>query len=127
MAQLIVKSTERKPVFPSTDFSGAHLWGDVIDIVADHLQTSHYTPDPFLVIKVAGEKADFEYLLEPLTEQVSEVDEEGNEMGPKGLLRKRYGLVLENLPSALFMQLCAVGTITLSDYQLDNITESRGV
>jgi len=125
MAQLIVKSTERKPAGPAADLSGAHLWGDVVDIVEDHLPTSHYVPDPFLVVKVAGSKEEFSWLLEPLTTQEPELDEQGEDIGPKSLLRKRYGLVLENLPSSLFMQLCAVGTVTLSNYQLEHIVESR--
>ena len=125
MAQLIIKSTERKPVFPSTDFSSAHLWGDVIDIVADHLDTDHYVPVPFMVISAPGEKVDFDWLLAPLTEQVSEIGSEGEDLGPKPVLRKRYTISIDNLPASQRLELCSTGKTSLSTYLLESVVECR--
>lgn len=127
MAQLIIKSTERKPVGPVTNMSGAHLWGDVVDIVADHHRTDHYVPDPFLVIRVPAERSELEYLLEPLTTQESEIDEHGEDMGPKSLLRKRYGIMIESLPDSQRLELCSTGRTSLSLYMLESVVESRSV
>lgn len=125
MAQLVIKSTERKPVAGVADMSGAHLWGDVVDIVADHAATDHYVPDPFLVIRVPAERDELAYLLEPLTTQESELNEGGEEIGPKSLLRKRYGIVIESLPDAQRLELCSTGKTTLSLYMLEASTQSR--
>jgi hypothetical protein len=110
MSQLVIKSTERKAPAPQIDRSGDHLWGDVIDILSDDFPVDHLIPEPFVVIKVAGEKADLIYLLEPLD----------------AIHRKRYGLRLEDMPSQNFSELCAIGKTALSVPILESIIENRG-
>ena len=117
MSWLIVKSTERKAPVIQTDRSGDHLWGDVIDIIPDYFPVDHLIPEPFVAVGVPADKETLRYLLDPLTEQLTP---------DKSLLRKRYGLVLENLPAQKFSELCAVGKVVVTAQMLDAITESRG-
>lgn len=124
--QLVVKSTERKAPALQVDRSGDHLWGDTIDICRDGIDMSGHAPDLFLCIDMPCERAELDYLLEPLTEQ-EQVEVDGELQPHKSLLRKRYGLKLEDLPSQKFTELCAVGRTVLTVPILESIIESRGI
>ena len=124
--QLVIKSTERKATALQVDRSGDHLWGDVIDICRDGLSMVHCTPEPFLCINLPCERAEVEYLLESLPEQTQEVGEDNELLPHKSLLRKRYGLKLEELPTQIFSELCAVGVTTTTVPILESIIDNRG-
>ncbi len=124
MAKLILMCERRTVLAVVADKFGDHYHGDVIDILPDYAVTDHYhQSNPFLVVSVTGDRSDFEYLLEPLVEQVAS-DEEA---GPASLLRKRYGLVLNQLPAGLYAQLLACGAVTISAPLLESIIESRSM
>jgi hypothetical protein len=70
----------------------------------------HLTPEPFMIIHVDADRADLEYLVEPLD----------------GIHRKRYGLTLDALPTQKFSELCAVGETTTTVPTLESIINNRG-
>lgn len=122
MAQLIVMYEPRMAPAPVADRSGDHRHGDVIEIVPDYAVTEHYhRTNPFVVLSVPGERADWDYLLEPLCEQVAS----DPDAGPRRLLRKRYGLDFARLPGQPAAQIMAAGRAALSTGMLESIIDSR--
>lgn len=121
MSWLLVKSTERKPVAPST-LKEAHLWGDVITIGEDYFPVDHLIPEPFLAIKVDAPREELQFLLEPLVEQ----EVVNPDSGYIPVYRKRFAINIEHLSSQKRIELCATGKTNLTLYQLENALLQRG-